>query len=134
MKSGPDATNTLSKSALWFVWSGAAVALGLTFWMGHRNPSPLLVVMFLLWVASPFAGLIQVHRLGRAWPAARQMELYILSHLVSVASVLAYAAAVFLMHLAKPAGPFLVVPAVSWLVIAFGLSMSRYFHRGRAPD
>lgn len=126
------ASNVLRRSALWFALAGAAISLGLTLWTGRRNSSLVLPLMFMVWVASPFAGLIWFHRLAKSWAAARQFDLYALMHVVSVGSVVAYATAVFLMHLTRQAGPFLAVPAASWLIIIFGLSISRYFRRKEA--
>jgi hypothetical protein len=119
------ASNVLRRSALWFATAGAAISLGLTLWTGHRNSSMVLVLMFLVWVASPFAGLIWVHRTATGWKAARQSAVYRLMLLVSVGSAILYASAVFLPHSAKHAGPFLAVPLASWLLIAVVLVVSR---------
>ena len=117
MKSRP-AADVLRRAALLFVLAGGMSSLALTFWMGRRNSSLVLVVLFLGWVASPFVALLQVHRVAGAWTPPRQKNAYRLMFLVSVGSVFVYAWAVFQAHLAKPAGPFLLVPLASWFLIA----------------
>ena len=96
----------------------AVISLGLVLWVGRHNHSGLLVLMFALWVASPFAGLISLHRISKRWAASRQQSTYALIHVIGLASVAIYAAVAFLMHLAKPAAPFLAIPAATWMVIA----------------
>jgi len=120
MKSRP-AADVLRRAALLFVLAGGISSLALTFWMGRRNSSPVLVLLFLGWVASPFVALHQAHRVAGAWTAARQKNTYKLMFLVSVGSVFVCAWVVLQTHLAKPAGPFLIVPLASWFLIAAGL-------------
>ena len=112
------ATNLLRVATLIIVFLGCADSLGLMFWVGRHNQSVLLVAIFTVWVASPFAGLLWVHSKAKRWEVSRQRSAYGLMLLLSLASIAAYAAPVFLMHLAKPAAPFLAVPAASWVLVA----------------
>lgn len=112
------ATNLLRVTTLIIVLLGCADSLGLMFWVGRHNQSVLLVAIFTVWVASPFAGLLWVHSNAKRWEVSRQRSTYALMLLLSLGSIAAYSAPIFLMHLAKPAAPFLVVPAISWAVVA----------------
>lgn len=44
--------------ALIAVVAGAGGSIGLMLWAGHRNPSRLLIVLFAIWVLSPFVALV----------------------------------------------------------------------------
>lgn len=96
----------------------AAISLGLMLWVGRHNHSALLVLMFAVWVASPFVGLIWLHRLAIHWELRRQKATYAQVTFISLVTVAVYAAVAFLMHLAKPAAPFLAVPGISWVLVA----------------
>ncbi|HEX7198860.1 MAG TPA: hypothetical protein VF213_05265, partial [Dongiaceae bacterium] len=48
----------LRRAALIAALAGAAGSLGLMHRAGHRNPSRLLVLLFALWVLSPFTALV----------------------------------------------------------------------------
>lgn len=112
------ATNLLRVATLIIMLLGCAGSLGLMFWVGRHNQSVLLVAIFTVWVASPFAGLLWVHSNAKRWEVSRERSAYRLMLLLSLGSIAAYAAPVFLMHLAKPAAPFLAVPAISWALVA----------------
>lgn len=49
---------SLRKVALIAVVAGAAVSVGLILWIGHRNPSRVLLGLFVIWDLSPFVGLV----------------------------------------------------------------------------
>jgi hypothetical protein len=100
---------------------GAVVSLGLMLWVGHRNSSVVLIAIFIVWVTSPFVMLLWAHRAAKGWPPAREELVRRVAISVSLGSVFVYAATAFLMHLAKPAGPFLFVPFASWCIIALFL-------------
>jgi hypothetical protein len=111
---------------------GAALSLGLMFWTGHRNSSLILILLFTFWVASPFAGMALVLRRSRRWPVIRQSVTCNQIRIISLGSAFIYAG-VSMMNFAKPAGPFLVVPIASWLLLAVWFSMTRHVH-GEGSD
>jgi hypothetical protein len=119
------ATDSKRRTALIIVLLCTAISLGLMLWVGRHNRSVLLVLMFAVWVASPFAGLVWVHRVAMRWSALRQQATYAQMYFISVATVAIYAAVAFLVHLSKPAAPFLAVPALTWVVIAILLASTR---------
>jgi FlaA1/EpsC-like NDP-sugar epimerase len=109
----------------------AAISLGLMLWTGHRNSSVVLLLLFTLWVGSPFAGMALMYRRAKRWPAVRQHVTYNQIDIISVGSAFIYGSFVGLKQFAKPAGPFLAVPVASWILMAVWFGLTRYFH-GRA--
>ncbi len=108
----------------------AVVSLALVFWAGRHNGSALLVLLFTLWVASPFAALLLVDRASTGLPVTSGRAVGRLAPLVSMVSALIYIIEVFLVHPAKAAAPFLVVPAVSWAAILLSLWIGRRAQAG----
>ncbi len=120
--------NGRRSSALISLLVGVAVSLGLMLWVGRHGSSALLMLLFTVWVASPFAGMALVYRLAKGWPLIRQNVTYSQIRIISLGSALIYAVTVNVRQLARPAGPFLAVPVASWLLMALWLWMTRYFH------
>lgn len=112
------ATNRQRRAALVVVLLSGAVSLGLMLWVGRQNAAVVLILLFTVWVGSPFAALLYLDRTVRRWQRTRQQATYRQMHLIGLGSVAIYAAVVFLMHPAKPAAPFLAVPAATWVLIA----------------
>jgi hypothetical protein len=115
-------------SALFSLVVGAAVSLGSMFWAGRHNSSIVLMLLFTFWVASPFAAMALMHRLARRWPIKRQLVFYNQIRIISFGSVLIYIGTDSFGHLAKPAGPFLALPAASWLLLAVWFFLTRSIH------
>lgn len=106
----------LTAAARIAVFAGAAGSVALTLYTGRRNPSLLLMALFVIWVLAPFVAL--------AWANAHS-RLHALSVLVAAASLAIYGTIALGPPTAKPAFWFLVVPAAAWLAIATGLIASR---------
>jgi hypothetical protein len=121
-------TDRRRASASFDLLLGAAISLGLMFWTGRHNSSVLLILLFTVWVASPFVGMTLVYRRVKRWPAVRQRLTYNQIRIISFGSALIYMFQVGLGHSAKHAGPFLAVPVASWIILALWLWMTRYFH------
>jgi len=113
----------MRNGSLSIVLLAAAASLGLMLSVGKHQPSVVLLLMFTIWVASPFVGLVWVHRRALSRSASGQRAASWLMCLVSAGSVATYAVLAFLVHVAKPAGPFLAVPLLSWLVIGVWSAM-----------
>ena len=92
----------------------ALASLGLMFYVGRRNRSFLLITLFTLWVLSPFGALAWAN-FSRAFRNSPLMRIFTL--LIPVASVTVYSM-VAVGQPPKPAFWFLVVPLLSWLLIA----------------
>jgi hypothetical protein len=100
----------------------ALASLGLTLYVGPRNTSIFLITLFTIWVLSPFGALAlaNLSLAFRSYPLIR-----ILTLLIPLASVTVYSI-VAVSQPDKPAFWFLVVPLLSWLLIAMaGLLAAR---------
>jgi hypothetical protein len=111
--------------------AGAVGSLGLTLYTGRRNASVLLLVLFAGWVFSPFMALVVANIVSKPWSSLARVTLYWLMLVITVGSLLAYSG-VLSPPDAKPAFIFLVVPLLSWLLMAIVIPMARY--RSRKSD
>jgi hypothetical protein len=101
---------------------GAAGSLGL--WIhAARHPPPLIIVLFVVWVLSPFVVLGIGHVVAKRWAPSTQTALYWVTLLVTVASIAIYADDAVAHRTAHPAFVYVAVPPASWLAsaIAFGV-------------
>lgn len=109
----------------------AVISLGCTFWEGQHNHSALLMGLFLVWVLSPFVGLLWARRFAYWYQYAAQAMVYGLIFLLSIGSAVFYAAAAFGPRWRHPALPFLAGPLVSWLLIGLVLVVVKLCFGGR---
>lgn len=100
-----------------------------------RRTSPnmprLLVVLIGLWVISPFVLLAVGDMLATRWPRLNRATIYALALVLAVASLMIYRAVAFGPPRAKPAFFFVLIPPVSWLVIATALATAALVSRKR---
>ena len=94
--------------------AGAAGSLLLMF--RGQHPPPFLALLFIGWVLSPFIGLITAEMLFR--PFAMRVTLYVLALLIALTCFAAYARVIPMPKGTKPAAVFLIVPLMSWLLMA----------------
>ena len=110
--------------ALVLALGGLAGSLKMVLDTGKNNPSTLLVTLFLVWVASPFIAIFTALWVSRRWPFGVMAWLYFLI-LVIVAGSLAFYSGWLEVTGTKPAFKFLVIPPVSWLLIAVFFEVAR---------
>src|SRR5260370_107035 len=100
----------LRTAALIAVPTGAVGSVGLMLLVGHRNPSGLLIVLFALWVLSPFMPLVWANVVSRRWSVLTRATLYVVMLLITLGSWAIYGALAS-GPLARKAGfVFLAVP------------------------
>lgn len=114
----------LRAAALIAVLAGAAGSVGLMLRAGHRNPSRLLIVLFALWVLSPFMALVWANVVSKRWSVLTRATLYVVMLVITLGSLAIYGALAFGPLRAKTGFVFLVVPAASWLLIAVVIPMA----------
>jgi biotin transporter BioY len=102
--------------ALTAVVIGAMGSTGLMIWVGHRNPSRLLLALFVIWDLSPFIGLVLADMFSRRWSVITRATLYGVMLILTLGSLALYADVV-LRPRPQPAFRFLVVPLGSWLLM-----------------
>ncbi|MGA8027450.1 MAG: hypothetical protein WB992_09905 [Bryobacteraceae bacterium] len=96
---------------------GAAGSIGLMLQVSHRNHSRILLVLFAIWVLSPFMVLAFADVVSKRWPVLTRATTYSLMLVLTLASLAIYGE-VALKPPRKLASVFLVVPLASWLLIA----------------
>jgi hypothetical protein len=85
---------------------------------GHRNPSRLLLVLFALWVLSPFIALVLANMVSKRWSVLTRATLYTVMLVLTVGSLAIYGDVALGPPRTKAAFVFVVVPPASWLLIA----------------
>jgi hypothetical protein len=107
---------------------GACGSLGITLWVG-RNAPRVLLAMFFVWVASPFAALLIAARSSHPWAATSRPILPSIVLLMTLASLAVYTLAAT--RWTRPTPAFLMVPLASWLLIAAVLGRAAWTARQR---
>ena len=100
------------------VLAGAGGSVGLMLRAGHRNNSRILLVLFGIWVLSPFMALILANVVSKRWSVFSRATLYGVMLVLTLGSLAIYGDVALGPPRAKPAFVFLVVPLASWLLIA----------------
>jgi hypothetical protein len=114
---------------------GAVGSVGLMLYTGRHNPSLLLMVIFALWVLSPFVVLGLSDILSKHWSSLTRTAVYSVSLVIAVLTVAIYAEVAFGPPRAKTATLFVIVPPASWLAIATVVLIAALISRrsGRRP-
>jgi len=102
--------------ALIAVMAGALGSVGLMLWVGHRNPSRVLLVLFVIWDLSPFIALVLADILSKRWSVLTRATLYGVMLILTLGSLALYGDVVIRPR-SQPAFMFLVVPLGSWLLM-----------------
>ena len=119
----------LRGAALIMVLAGAAGSLGLMFRAGHGQKSRILLLLFAIWVLSPFVAFVSAHVVSTRWPAASRATLHSVMLVLTLASLAIYGD-VALGHATWKVGfVFLVVPLASWLLMAIAVAMAALISR-----
>jgi hypothetical protein len=117
--------------ALIAVVAGAGGSVGLMLWVGHRNPSRVLLILFTIWVLSPFVALILAQMVSKRWSVLTRATLYSVMLVVTLGSLAIYGD-VLLRPPKKAAFPFLVVPFASWLLMTIVVPIAALISRRRS--
>jgi hypothetical protein len=102
--------------ALTAVVAGAGASVGLMLWAGHRNPSPVLLVLFAIWDLSPFIALVLADMVSKRWSVLTRATLHSVMLVHTLGSLACYGDVVWRPR-PQPAFVFLVVPLGSWLLM-----------------
>ena len=103
--------------------AGAVGSLGLLLRAGAGAP-PILLVLFVGWVLSPYLALILAHRVSVGWTARTRLSLYAVMLIVTVVSLAVYAIVVLGQPASRHTAVFLIVPLASWLIAAIAVTMT----------
>jgi hypothetical protein len=108
----------LRAAALIAVLAGAVGSIGLILHAGRRNDSRFLLLLFALWVLSPFIVLVLANVLSKRWTVLTRATLYSVTLVLTLSSLAIYGDVALGPPRAKTAFVFVVVPPASWLLIA----------------
>ena len=109
--------------------AGAVGSIGLTLYVGRHNTSRILLSLFVIWVLSPFVALIFASAVSKPWPVLTRATLYSVMLVLTLGSLAVYADVAFGPARAAPAFALLVIPLVSWLLIAIALPAAAFISR-----
>jgi hypothetical protein len=100
---------------------------------GRRQQSRVLVLLFAIWVISPFIAALIANSVSKRWPVGARATLYLLMVVLTLGSLAIYGEVAFEYVKAKAGFVFLVVPFGSWLLIAVvvAAAMISAKHSGR---
>jgi hypothetical protein len=98
--------------------AGAAGSVGFMLHVGHRNNSLVLLMLFGIWVLSPFIALVLANAFWKPGSVLTRATSYSVMLVVAMGSLAINGYFALRPRTAKPAGIFLVVPLASWLFIA----------------
>jgi len=110
------------------VLGGGVGSLILMFTAGRNQRSILLIIMFTSWVLSPFIGLVVANVISKRWSMSTRTALYFLILFITLGSLICYSGA-FNLSGTKPAFKFLIVPLISWLLIAIVIPTTQKISR-----
>ncbi len=96
---------------------GAAGSVTMMLRTGSRNPSSVLMLMFAVWVLSPFVALALADAVSARWSATTRTAIHVMMLLLAAATLAAYAGLLAMPAGSKPAFPYLIVPLASWLLL-----------------
>ncbi|MDB6122768.1 MAG: hypothetical protein JWQ71_1761 [Pedosphaera sp.] len=113
----------LHKVGLIAVVAGAMCSVGLMLWVGHRNPSRLLLALFAIWVLCPFLALLLANIISKRWSVIIRATLYSVMLVLTLGSLAIYSDVV-LRPRSTPAFMFIVVPLGSWLFMTIAVSIA----------
>ncbi|MBX9929083.1 MAG: hypothetical protein K2X99_09240 [Gemmatimonadaceae bacterium] len=89
------------------------------------NPPLVLRVLFGGWVLSPFLGLLVVDRVSISWGMSGRRVLTLACALIAIGSLAVYGGVIPMPAASENAMPYLLVPLVSWLLIAATVIIGR---------
>ena len=115
----------LRTAGLIAVIAGAAASLGFLFHASQRRP-PLLMVIFVIWVSSPFVALAIANAISGRWSVLTRATLYGVMLAVALGSLAIYGHDAASPRRAQAAFVYVVVPPASWLFMAIVVPMGAF--------
>ena len=108
--------------------AGASGSFYLTLREGRNDKSVLEIILFLFWVISPFLALFIASSISKRWADSTRVSVYILMLVITPFSLISYSGALKLPGM-SPAFVFLIVPPLTWLLMAIAIPIAESFSR-----
>jgi hypothetical protein len=121
----------LRVSALIALLVGASGSFGLMLYKG-RNAPRFLVVLFAIWVFSPFVILGWAYVASKHWSAPSRATLYSTTWIVTLGSLAIYGVDALRPRPAQPAFFYVIVAPASWLLMAAAAAIAALVARRRS--
>jgi hypothetical protein len=121
----------LRSAGLSAVLVGAVGSLGLFFY-ASQHPPLFLVVLFLVWILSPFVALGAAHMISRRWSNLTRTTLSVVMLVVGLGTLVVYGDDAIARRTAHAAAVYVVVAPASWLLIAIALTIAAVISRRRS--
>ena len=120
----------LREVSLGAVVAGAVVSVGLMLRAGRSTPR-LLLVLFVIWILSPFVALTWAIIVSKRWSVLTRATLYCVTIIITLGSPTIYGGVI-----SPPAGSprafvSVVVPPVSWLLMTILVPIAAFISRRR---
>ena len=119
--------------ALIAVMAGSLGSLYLLFRASQRRP-PLLMIIFVIWVLSPFVALLLADLASKRWSVVMRVTLHSLMLVLALGSLAVYGDDALRPRTAQAAFVYVATPPASWLlfaVVAIAAFISRRVSRRR---
>jgi hypothetical protein len=107
----------LRATALIAALAGAGSSLGFMLYAGRRNNSRILLILFTLWVLSPYVILAVAEVVSKRWPVLTRAALYGVMLITALGSLAIYGYFALRPPRAQAAAVFVIVPPAAWLLI-----------------
>jgi hypothetical protein len=124
-------SRTLRTAALIAVPIGAVGAVAL-FFRAADHPPAVLVILFILWLLSPFALLGWALARSTRWAVPTQTALYGVTLVITLGTLALYGNVIVVAPAGAPkAAVFVVTAPASWLLMAVVVPLAALISRGR---
>ena len=117
----------IRKVALASALAGAGGSIALMLHAGRRQQSRLLMLLFGIWVLSPFIAALRADSVSDRWAIGTRAALYVLTVILTLGSLAIYGGVALEYVEVKVGFIFLVVPLASWLLIAIVVGTAALF-------
>jgi hypothetical protein len=114
--------------ALVAVVIGALGSVGLTLNAGRSTPR-FLLILFVIWVLSPFVALACVNIRSKRWSVLTRVTLYCVTIVITLGSLAIYGNFILPPEGSPHAFVFVVVPPVSWLLLGIVVPIAALISR-----
>lgn len=115
------------------VVAGAGGSLGVMFRAGRHQKSLVLILLFTVWVLSPFVGFVLANVVSKRWSTPARATLSVVMLVITMASLAIYGAVAFEYTTLKVGFVFLVVPLASLVIIAIVVTVAKLISDRRTP-
>ena len=116
----------LHGAALVAVVAGAGGSLALMLRTGRHQQSRILMLLFAVWVLSPFMAAVLAHIASKRWSLLTREMLSVVMLVLTVGSLMIYGNTAFGHSTRKVGFVFLMVPLASWLLAAIVVAIAAF--------